>query len=425
MAETERATEGRAETGHPAQGRGTSHTEADRAAKYRDVFANGEFRSIWLAELVSSAGDQVARIALSVLVFDRTRSATLAALTFALTFLPALFGPVLGGLADRYRRREVMVAAEAAQAVLMGLMAIKGMPLVVLFVLLVLVTVCDAPSNAARGALLADVLSGDLLTVGQGLRSMAGQVAQVGGFAVGGFLTALFGPNGSLAVDAASFAVAAVLLMAGVRPRPAPNEAGSRTSLWASTTAGARMVFAHRELRILILLVWMIGLPVAAEGLAVPYAATVDPGPINAGWLLTATPLGAVVGGLVLTKLRPAIRLRVMAPLAAASGLPLLACVWQPNLPLSCVLFGLSGAAAAYMVVAPPAFIQRTPTETRGQAIGLMSSGAIAAQGICLAIGGAIAGRLGPAGALGVAGAATVVVGIVMSVVWLRFSRAG
>ena len=183
------------------------------------------------------------------------------------------------------------------------------------------------------------------------------------------------------------------------------------------------MVFARRELRVLVLLVWMIGLPVAAEGLAVPYAATVDPGPINAGWLLASTPLGAIVGGFVLTKLRPAIRLRIMAPLAAASGLPLLICVWHPNLVLSCVLFGLSGAGAAYMVVAPPTFIQRTPAETRGQAIGLMSSGAIASQGICLALGGAIAGSLGPAGALGVAGAATMVIGIAMSVTWLRFSR--
>jgi hypothetical protein len=184
------------------------------------------------------------------------------------------------------------------------------------------------------------------------------------------------------------------------------------------------MVFANRELRILVLLVWMIGLPVAAEGLAVPYVATVDPGAINAGWLLASTPLGAIAGGLVLTKLPPTLRLRIMAPLAAASGLPLLICLWHPNLALSCVLFGLSGAAAAYMVVAPPTFIQRTPVATRGQAIGLMSSGAIAAQGICLAAGGAIAGSLGPAGALGVAGAATVVIGIAMSLVWLRFSRA-
>ncbi|HJP79828.1 MAG TPA: MFS transporter [Pseudonocardiaceae bacterium] len=397
--------------------------ESDRAARYRDLFANGEFRAIWLAELVSSGGDQIARIALSVLVFDRTRSATLAALTFALTFLPALFGPVLAGLADRYRRREVMAGAEAVQAVLMGLMAINGMPLPVLFVLLVLVTVCDAPSNAARGALLADVLSGDLLTVGQGVRSMAGQVAQVGGFAVGGLLTQFLTPNGSLAVDAASFAVAAIVLMTGVRRRPAPNEAAARTSLLASTATGARMVFANRELRILILLVWMIGLPVAAEGLAVPYAATIGPGPVGAGWLLASTPLGAIAGGFVLTKLRPSVRLRLMAPLAALSGVPLIACVWHPNLVLSCVLFGLSGASAAYMVVAPPTFIQRTPAPTRGQAVGLMSSGAIAAQGICLALGGAVAGGLGAAGALGVAGAATVLAGIVMSVVWLRFSR--
>ncbi|HEY0499585.1 MAG TPA: MFS transporter, partial [Kutzneria sp.] len=100
------------------------------------MFANGEFRALWLAELVSTAGDQVARVALSLLVFDRTRSAALAALTFALTMLPALFGPLLAGLADRYPRRNVMVTADLIRAVLMGIMAIPGVSLPPLFLLL-------------------------------------------------------------------------------------------------------------------------------------------------------------------------------------------------------------------------------------------------------------------------------------------------
>ena len=53
---------------------------------------------------VSVAGDQLARVALTVLVYGRTGSAAWAAATYALTFLPALLGGVLlGGLADRYR----------------------------------------------------------------------------------------------------------------------------------------------------------------------------------------------------------------------------------------------------------------------------------------------------------------------------------
>ncbi|GAA3430626.1 hypothetical protein [Kutzneria kofuensis] len=93
----------------------------------------------------------------------------------------------------------------------------------------------------------------------------------------------------------------------------------------------------------------MIGLPVTADGIAVPYASTISAEPTAGSWLLAATPVGAIIGAFVLTKLQPALRLRLMAPLAGLSGLPLLICVLQPNLIISCVLFGLSGVAAAYM----------------------------------------------------------------------------
>lgn len=52
-----------------------------------------EFRAMWVAaELFSVAGDQLARVALAILVFQRTDSATLTGLTYALTFVPSFFG---------------------------------------------------------------------------------------------------------------------------------------------------------------------------------------------------------------------------------------------------------------------------------------------------------------------------------------------
>src|SRR5947207_11318190 len=57
-----------------------------------DSLRVGEFRSLWSAEGVSILGDQLARVALAILVFERTSSALLTALTYALTFVPAVLG---------------------------------------------------------------------------------------------------------------------------------------------------------------------------------------------------------------------------------------------------------------------------------------------------------------------------------------------
>jgi hypothetical protein len=61
-------------------------------ATYREVWACGEFRALWAAQVLSVAGDQLARVALTLLVYDRTRSALLAAVTFVASIVPQFVG---------------------------------------------------------------------------------------------------------------------------------------------------------------------------------------------------------------------------------------------------------------------------------------------------------------------------------------------
>ena len=102
----------------------------DERARYGDVFAEPEFRALWLAQLLSVAGDQLARVALTVLVFQHTHSALWTAVTYSVTFLPWLIGGLaLAGLADRLPRRDVMVACDVTRAVLVAAMMAPGIPL--------------------------------------------------------------------------------------------------------------------------------------------------------------------------------------------------------------------------------------------------------------------------------------------------------
>ena len=94
---------------------------------YRSVFAVTEFRVLWFSYVLSAGGDRLALVAMTLLVYARTKSPFLAAITFASGFVPYLLGGLfLSGLADRLPRRTVMVACDAARALLVGAMLVPG-----------------------------------------------------------------------------------------------------------------------------------------------------------------------------------------------------------------------------------------------------------------------------------------------------------
>ena len=406
-----------------------------RSASFREVLAVAEFRWLWLAEVQSSAGDQLARVALSVLVFQRTNSAALTAVTYALTQLPDLVaGPLLSGLADRFPRRRVMIVCDLLRAGLVALMAVPGMPLALVAALLVAVQLCNAPFTAAQAATVPVVLEGDRYVVGQALRQISRQAALVVGFAGGGGLVALLGTSQALALDAVTFAVSAGLIALGVRARPAPaaGTSSSPTTTWSRLADGARVIWRDGRLRSLVALAWLAGFVVVPEGLAVPYATEIGAGTAAVGLLLAAHPAGLVLGGFAVRWLSPARRLALLAPMAVGALVPLLAFVVRPELPVAVVLLLLSGACGAYQITASATFMRAVPDAHRGQAFGLAGSGLIAVQGLGVALGGLLAQALGsPARAIALAGAAGLVVGLPAAAAWrrqstvLRVDRAG
>src|SRR6476659_8956990 len=198
-------------------------TSEQAATTFRDVFAVAEFRALWAAQLLSVIGDQLARVALTVLVYDRTRSALLAAITFVASIVPTFIGGVtLAWLADRYPRRGVMIACDLVRCALVLIMAIPGMPLAGMVTLLFLVTLVGAPFTSARAAIYPDVLTGDRYVTGTAVTLTTYQFAQVLGFAAGGAVVGFFGTHLSLIVDAATFAASALIIQAWIRSRPAP-----------------------------------------------------------------------------------------------------------------------------------------------------------------------------------------------------------
>jgi MFS family permease len=370
---------------------------AARAATFRDVFADGEFRAIWLAEFASIAGDQLARVALTVVVFQRTSSPLLTALTYASTYLPWLVGGLfLSDLADRFPRRTVMITADVARMLLVAAMAAPGMPLWGMVLLLFVVASLNAPFQGARSALRASIMPDDRYTLGLAASQVTREFGVVGGFVAGGLIVSVLGGRTALLIDAGTFAVSALLLSAFVRHRPAAGR--RRQARLTEMMAGLRLVFATDRLRPLMLLGWLCAFYTVPEALAVPYAAQLHHGPAAAGLIFAAGPLGSAVGMLVFTRaVRPAERLRWMGPMAVAACLVLAICLARPELIGLLVIVAVSGLLAAYQIAANAAFVLASPDDRRGQAYAIANGGMNLGQGLLYVVAGAAASVATPA----------------------------
>ncbi|MFI0352828.1 MFS transporter [Actinomadura sp. 9N407] len=392
-------------------------------ATYREVFAVGEFRALWLAQALSFIGDQLAQVALAVLVYEATNSALLTALTYALTYIPPIVGgPVLSGLADLFPRRRVMVICDVIRAGLMAVMAVQGMPFWVLCALVFLTVLLGAPFSAARAAVLPDVLTGDRYVAGSAINNITHQAAQMLGFLAGGAIVAMVGTGEALALNSATFAVSALVLVAGLRRRPAPKRRERESlGLWKGTVDGGRLVFGDPTLRALVSFAWLCGFYVVPEGLAAPYAATFDGGAVTVGLLMSAMPTGMVIGAFVFSRcVRPTNRIRSMGWMSMLACAPLLGAALHPPLWAVVALWALSGAGSAYQLAANAAFVAAVPAAGRGQAFGLAQSGILAGQGLGILIAGAAAQLLGPETVVAFAGALGLSLAAILTLSWNR-----
>ncbi|WP_414941727.1 MFS transporter [Amycolatopsis sp. cmx-11-51] len=394
-------------------------TDHGEARGWRAALAVEDFRALWIAEMVASAGEQLARVAMAVLVLARTGSGSLAGLTYALTFLPAVAGPLIAGVADRYSRRAVLVIGDLARAALAGLMAVPGLPLPLSLGLLLGLQLMAIPAKAARGAMLPDILPGDLLVTGQSVRLVTQQISQIAGFVLGGALSGI-APEAALATYAICCVGSAAVIARYVGAWSPPE--ATRRGYWGSSWDVVRVIWGHAGLRVLALLASLLGVTVVPEGLAAAYVAEMGGESWQAGLLMAADPAGMALGAYLLGSrlISAERRLASMGPLAAAGGLPLLVCLARPGLVVSAVMFMLAGACTAYLVVVGATFSRLVPVTSRGQCMGLFNSLLAGSTGVAVLAASALASLVGPAVSIAAAGAFIVTAGLVATVLWRR-----
>ena len=395
-------------------------------ATFRDVFAVREFRAVWFSEILSVAGDRLALVALTLLVYDRTRSPLLTALAYASGYLPWIIGGLfLAVLADRYPRRAVMVTCDMARAVLVTAMVLPGMPVLGLAALLFATTAFAPPFDSSRAAITPAILPGELYPLGASVTQATFLAAQVAGVAVAGAAVEVTGVRPALAVDAVTFVLSGLLILLGTRARPAAAGPGT-ASPWARTRDGCRQVFGEQGLRTVVLFGWLAVFYTVPEGIAAPYAAGLGGGPAGTGLVLASTAFATMIGTPLFTRfVRPRQRASLMGPLAVLTCAALVLTALRPDLAISLVIFSLSALFGIYQIAANTEFVARVPDERRAQAFGIASTGIVVGQGAGFIAAGAAASFLGPAVVIALWGGAGTVAAVALTLRWRRLSSPG
>ncbi|WP_051723753.1 MFS transporter [Micromonospora chokoriensis] len=225
-----------------------------------------DFRLLWSAAVSSRFGDALRTPALALLAATLTRDPrVIAAVTVAGQLPPLLFGLIGGVYADRWDRRRTMALVDGVRAGVVAALAVAvaldhariAALLVAAFLLAALGTLFDSASFA----LLPTVVPPDALPRANG-RLQAGS-AVAGGFLGAPAAGVLFAvaPALPFALDAVTFAVAALLVLA-VAPAPEASVKARRGSVWGEIGEGVRWLRAHRTL-------WRVTLLAAASNLAI------------------------------------------------------------------------------------------------------------------------------------------------------------
>lgn len=203
--------------------------------------------------VVSGFGTSALWLASGVWVKDLTGSDGLAALCVLAMWLPTLAGPLLGTLADRGRRRPLLIGVNVLLGALLLTLVGVDAPgdLWLLYAVLFVYGAAGVVHDAAESALVATAVDPSLLGDFNGLRMTATEGMKLLAPLAGAGLYAAHGGAGVALLDAATFVLAAGLYaLLRVREEKPAQPTGSRRR---RTAEGVRHLWAHPVLRPLVL----------------------------------------------------------------------------------------------------------------------------------------------------------------------------
>lgn len=376
---------------------------------YREIFALGEFRVLFLARCITMAAISIEGLALGVTIYAGTGSALLTALSMFGGPLITLAGSAtVLGASDSMGARRASMIMPAAYTVACLLQALPDLPWGWRFAILAIPYLAGSATSGSTMRLLHEIVPPDGFVLGRATLNIAVGVMQVAGYGLGGLLLSWLAPTTLFFVAAAGAGAVTLILRLGLCEHPGVT---FEQGLISRTRTVNRALLGSPVTRPLYLAMWVPnGLIVGCEALFVPFG-----GKSAAGYLFAATAAGMLLGDITMGRLiRPPRRDRLIGPMRLLLTLPYLVFLFSPALPIALILGFTASAGYSASLPLQERLVGATEAATRGQAFGLYSTGMMAGQAIGAALGGALATGLRPAHAMAAMSAASLCITIAL-----------
>lgn len=347
----------------------------------RSVFAVADFRRLWLVGLAISVARWLEMLVVAVIVFQQTGSAFLVAAMTLLRIAPlALFGALLGVLADLVPRRRALLGVLALQAVAVGGMAVLAAAGTLAVWQIALACFLGgfgwATDNPVRRMMVGGAVGPARMGTAMSLDVLASNASRIAGPAFGGTLLVTFGAGGAFALAVLLYllAIAAALGLRNDGAAAAPRAGPVLREMRASFAAALRLPALRAVMVVTVLFnlfAWPPAsmIPVIAQG-----ALRLDPGGV--GLLASMEGIGALAGAALAWLLaRPAWYPALYVGGTAIYLVALAGFALAPSaLPAGVALLGVGIGGAGFASMQATLTYLAAPAEIRGRALGVLSA---------------------------------------------------
>lgn len=376
-----------------------------------------DFVRIWSGQAVSNIGDGVHRIAVLWWARQATGSnLAVVAVALATTVPTILAAPFAGWAVDRWDRRRLMVAADAARVITSGIIAVLAasghLHLWMVLVLAAVAAVAGAVFSPAYMASITMLVPADDRAVANSMVGTNEAIAGILGPAIGGLLIGLWGTGSALWFDAATFVVSLLFVLASRVPMPVRDvNAGGSEGADEGVFAGLSLLRKDRNLRDLTavavgLNTFAAPIPVMIVALA---AGTLALGGTGYGLLEAAIPAGLVLGFVVAPRL-VARRSAALVALVATGSAIALAGATAIALAAGAAFVAAGVGIGVTNTVLPTRFQQDVDPSIQGRIFALLGALMQVGRPLGLVIAAPLVGLIGPRAGLAVCGGAMLAV---------------